>query len=174
MERYNVWRKCALEIIDSVPAVVAKHPEARFVLAGERHDGFGEVEAVVRRLGVERYVSFPGVVSREEKIDLMRRCRLYLQPTRYEGFGAAILEAMSCGAPVITNPAGAVPEVVGDSAVLLADTRPQTIAQVVIDLWSDERRRAELSREGRLRSVSVYSLSRKRERVRRLLAEFGF
>ena len=173
MERYNVWRKCAVEIIESVPAVVAKHPEARFLIAGERHNGFRDVEAVVRRLEVERYVSFLGVVSREEKIDLMRRCRLYLQPTRYEGFGAAILEAMSCGAPVITNPAAAVPEVVGHAAVLLADTRPLTIAQAVIDLWSDERRRAELAREGRLRAVSHYSLSRRQERVGRLLAEFG-
>ncbi len=173
MEKYNVWRKCAVEIIECIPAVVAQYPEVRFVIAGERHSGFGEVEAAVRKLGVERCVSFPGVVSRDEKIDLMRRCRLYLQPTRYEGFGAAILEAMSCGAPVITNAAGSVPEVVGDAALLLADTRPETIARAVIDLSQDETRRAELSRKGRLRSVSEYSFDRKREQLRRLLAELG-
>ena len=173
MESYNVWRKCAVEIVESIPAVVARHPAARFVIAGEHHDGFGEVLAAARRLGVERHVDFPGAVSREEKVRLMRTCRLYLQPTRYEGFGAAILEAMSCGAPVVTNPVGAVPEVVGDCAILLPEQRPETISAAVGSVWDDAVALEGLSRRGRARALAEFSFDRRRERLRKLLEELG-
>lgn len=171
MESYNVWRKCAVEIVEALPAVLARHPGARFVIAGEHRDGFGRVLAAARRLGVERSVDFPGVISRDEKIRLMRTCRIYLQPTRYEGFGAAILEAMSCGAPVITNPVGAVPEVVGDCAVLLPDQRPATIAKAVGDLWDAEKLRSDLGKRGQARAQNDFSMERRRVDIGRLLEE---
>lgn len=173
MESYNVWRKCAVEIVESIPAVLARHPAARFIIAGEHHDGFEKVASAARRLGVEGFVKFPGSVSREEKIRLMRTCRLYLQPTRYEGFGAAILEAMSCGAPVVTNPVGAVPEVVGESAVLLPDQRADTISAAVGGLWDDGQTLASLSRSGRARAIAEFSFERRRERLRELLEELA-
>jgi glycosyltransferase involved in cell wall biosynthesis len=171
METYNVWRKCAVEIVQAIPGVLERRPSARFVIAGEHHDGFARVAAEVEKLGVERHVDLPGVVSREEKIRLMRTCRLYLQPTRYEGFGAAILEAMSCGAPVITNPTGAVPEVVGDSAILLPDAEPGTIARGILDLWEDEILRTDLAMRGRARALAGFTLDRRRERLEALIEE---
>jgi glycosyltransferase involved in cell wall biosynthesis len=171
MDDFNVWRKCAVEIVESIPAVLSRHPAARFVIAGEHREGFERVLAAARRLGVERYVDFPGVISRGEKIRLMRTCRIYLQPTRYEGFGAAILEAMSCGAPVITNAAGAVSEVTGDCAVLLSDTHPATIAGAIGGLWDDEKLRSDLGRRGRARAQDEFSMERRRARIGRLLDE---
>jgi glycosyltransferase involved in cell wall biosynthesis len=168
MERYNVWRKCAVEIVEAIPAVVARHPGARFVIAGEHHDGFSEVLAAARRLGVERHVAFPGAVSREEKIRHMRTCRIYLQPTRYEGFGAAILEAMSCGAPVVTNPVGSVPEVVGDCAILLADQRPESISGALGRVWDEPETRERLSHLGRARALAGFSFDRRRAALREL------
>jgi glycosyltransferase involved in cell wall biosynthesis len=171
MEKYNVWRKCAVAIVEAIPLVLAGHPEARFVIAGGHGTGFEEVLAAARRLGVERSVSFPGVISREEKVDLMRRCRLYLQPTRYEGFGAAILEAMSCGAPVATNAVGAVPEVAGDAAHFLDGTEPAAIARGVNALWPDARRREDLGSRARARAVEAFSFDRRRASLRDLLGE---
>lgn len=171
MEKYNVWRKCAVSIVEAIPLVLAAHPEARFVIAGGHDTGFEEVLAAARSLGVERAVSFPGVISRDEKIDLMRRCRLYLQPTRYEGFGAAILEAMSCGASVLTNAVGAVPEVVADAAHFLEDTDPATIARAVGSLWADAKGRENLSVRARERAVREFSFETRRAALRSLLRE---
>ena len=173
MEKYNVWRKCAVEIVETVPLVLSAHPEARFIIAGGHHNGFAEVRAAARRLGVESSISFPGVIGREEKIDRMRRCRLYLQPTRYEGFGAAILEAMSCGAPVLTNPVGAVPEVAAGVACFLEGTGPAEIARGVNTLWTDARRLHDLGSGGRERAVRNFSLETRRAGLRSLLAELG-
>jgi glycosyltransferase involved in cell wall biosynthesis len=173
LEKYSIWRKCAIEIVEAIPLVVSEHPEARFIIAGGHHDAYEDVLAAARRLGVESLVSLPGVISREEKIDRMRRCRLYLQPTRYEGFGVAILEAMSCGAPVVTNPIGAVPEVVGDAASFLEGTGPAEIARGVNGLWSDAQRRQDLGSEGRERAVGNFSFETRRAGLRSLLAELG-
>ena len=169
MESFNVWRKCAVEIVEAIPQVLERRPEARFVIAGEHHDGFPLVEAAAKRLGVETAVSFPGVVSRDEKRRLMRTCRMYLQPTRYEGFGAAILEAMACGAPVVTNPAGAGPEVVGEAGLLMPDPRPETIAGAVAALWGDQGRRLEMSRGGRERALEGFSFAARKAGLARLL-----
>jgi glycosyltransferase involved in cell wall biosynthesis len=173
MDRYNVWRKCAIEIIEAIPALAAKHPDARFVIAGENADGFPEVQAAVERLGVGGLVSFPGVVSREEKRRLMRTCRVYLQPTRHEGFGAAILEAMACGAPVVSNPAGAVPEVVGDAGLLLPDPEPPSLAAALDRLWTDPGAREALGRKARERAVERFSFAARGAALGRLLAEFA-
>jgi glycosyltransferase involved in cell wall biosynthesis len=173
MEKYNVWRKCAVEIVEAIPRVLAAHPEARFVIAGGHDTGFEEVLAAARRLGVERVVSFPGVIGREEKVDLMRRCRLYLQPTRYEGFGAAILEAMSCGAPVATNAVGAVPEVAGDAAHFLSGPDASAVAEGVNALWSNAERREDFGSRARARAVEVFSLAGRRTALQALLAELG-
>ncbi len=174
LEQYSVWRKCAVEIVEAIPRVLAEHPEARFIIAGGHHDGFEEVRDAARRLGVESRVSFPGVISREEKIDGMRRCRLYLQPTRYEGFGAAILEAMSCGAPVATNAVGAVPEVVGDAGHFLDGTDPAAIARGVNALWPDAAKREDLGSRARARAVEAFSFDRRRASLRSLLTELEF
>jgi glycosyltransferase involved in cell wall biosynthesis len=174
MEKFNVWRKCAVEIVEAIPLVLAAHPEARFVIAGGHDTGFEEVRAASRRLGAAHAVSFPGLIGRDEKIDLMRRCRLYLQPTRYEGFGAAILEAMSCGDPVATNPAGSFPEVVGDAGHFLDGTDPAAIARGVNALWTDAARREDLGSRARARAVEAFSFQRRRASLRGLLGELGF
>lgn len=173
MEKYNVWRKCAVAIVEAIPLVLAAHPEVRFVIAGGHDTGFEEVAAAARRLGVERSVSFPGVIGRDEKIDLMRRCRLYLQPTRYEGFGAAILEAMSCGAPVATNAVGAVPEVVGDAGHFLEGTDPASIAQGVNALWTDANWQQNLGSRARRRAVDAFSFAGRRTALQTLLSDFS-
>ena len=171
MDAYNVWRKCALEIVRTIPAFVRDHPSARFVIAGEKESGFSAVEAAVKELGVERFVEFPGIVSREEKRRLMQTCRVYLQPTRHEGFGAAILEAMSCGAVVVTNPAGAVPEVVGEAGCLIPDPGPDTICVALERLWTDVEARERIGRQARERAVEEFSVATRRAGLERLLAE---
>jgi glycosyltransferase involved in cell wall biosynthesis len=173
MESYNVWRKCAVEIVEAIPAVAARQADVRFVIAGEHGDGFEKVQAAARQLGVEAFVSFPGAVSREEKLRLMQRCQIYLQPTRFEGFGVAILEAMSCGAPVISNPAGAVPEVVGNAGLMLDSFSPDTVAEGVLSLLGDAPRREELSARGRQRAETLFSFPTKREALRQLLSELA-
>jgi glycosyltransferase involved in cell wall biosynthesis len=160
----NAERKCIPEIIRAIPLIARQCPGIRFILAGR-------IDPVFLRLagetGAARYAQFPGIVSSEEKIRLLQRCRLFLQPSRFEGFGLSILEAMACGAPVVTSPAGAVPEVVGDCAQFVDGTSPEGIARGVVRLLSDSQERSRLSREGRERAVRLFDYSRRKADITR-------
>ena len=71
------------------------------------------------RLGLERRVELRGYVEHEELAALYRGAACLVFPSRYEGFGLPVLEAMASGTPVVAAAAGAVPEVAGDAAVLV-------------------------------------------------------
>jgi len=75
-------------------------PRLRCRIIGEGPDG-GRFEALVRELDIESQVEFAGRQSRSEVADAMRRCSVFVLPSRNEGLGCVYLEAMSCGKPVI-------------------------------------------------------------------------
>jgi glycosyltransferase involved in cell wall biosynthesis len=171
MNRGNSFRKCVPEIVRAIPLVRQKHPEMRFVIAGEKGSEFPALEKLARELGVREQVEFPGVITREHKIDLMQRCKIYISPSWYEGFGLTILEAMSCGAPVISSPAGAVPEVVGDAGLLVDGTSPEAIAAAVNRYLEDDALREELGRRARWRAQAVFPFSRRKQDLEKVISE---
>ena len=69
-----------------------------------------------------------GGVSADELVSLYRRAAALVFPSLYEGFGLPPVEAMACGCPVAASSAGALPEVVGDAAVLFDPRDPEAIA----------------------------------------------
>jgi glycosyltransferase involved in cell wall biosynthesis len=84
-------------------------------------------------------------------VTLYRSAVALVYPSRYEGFGLPVLEAMACGTPVIASRAASMPEVVGDAGVLLdPDDEPgwaDAIANIVNDEWQKGRmRKAGLAR----------------------------
>lgn len=164
MQGLNAERKCLPEIIMAARKVLDVYPKMRFIVAGEKGSYYPKLAKLSEELGLADRVIFPGAISKERKIELLQRCKVYLQPTRYEGFGLAILEAMSCGAAVVTSPAGAVPEVVGDAAMLIDGTSPDAIAGAVIRLLKNESFRNDLGKRARnLAEVKFPYQRRKRD-----------
>jgi glycosyltransferase involved in cell wall biosynthesis len=98
------------------------------VLVGAEKRGGDEVRKAIRRLGLERRVEFAGHLEREELAALYRGAACLVFPSRYEGFGLPVLEAMASGTPVVAAAAGAVPEVAGDAAVLVEPGNPGALA----------------------------------------------
>jgi glycosyltransferase involved in cell wall biosynthesis len=171
MTELNGRRKCIPELIAAFRAIRDVIPGVRLVIAGERLDGYPAFRAVAESFGVEDAIDFPGVVDEGEKIRLMQSCAIYVQPTRFEGFGVAILEAMSCGAPVVTSPVGAVPQVVGEVAELVDGSSPASIAQGVLRLLNNPGRRERLAHAGRSRAVSMFSYEKRKERLSKVIDE---
>ena len=69
---------------------------------------------------------------------------MFAYPSLYEGFGLPPLEAMLAGTPVLATTAGALPEVVGDAAVLVDSGDSDALAEALARLLADDKRRAEL------------------------------
>jgi len=171
LHQSNASRKCVPEVVKAIPLVLQRHPDMRFVIAGEKGTAHPVLEQLARDLGVLHAVEFPGVLSRERKIELMQRCSIYVSPSIYEGFGLAILEAMSCGAPVVSSPVGAVPEVVGDAGLLVDGKSPQEIADAICKYLDDDALRDEMGRQGRARAEKEFPYSRRKKEFEKVFSE---
>lgn len=93
------------------------------VVAGKLPDGesdfFPNSRTLAENFGVLNRTHFIGFVAEEDKPALYAAARVFLYPSRYEGFGLPPLEAMACGTPVIAANTSSLPEVVGEAGILL-------------------------------------------------------
>jgi glycosyltransferase involved in cell wall biosynthesis len=101
----------AIRALPSLPGVV-------LVVLGEGPER-ASLEALARELGVESRVFLPGRVP--DVAAWLSRASAYVQPSRWEGFGLGVLEAMVCGLPVVATNVSSLPELVvdGDTGVLV-------------------------------------------------------
>jgi glycosyltransferase involved in cell wall biosynthesis len=123
------------------------------VLAGLAGWGSGALERAVAASGVAGRIRLAGYVDEADKAALFSGADVFVYPSRYEGFGLPVPEAMACGTPVVTTTGGALPEVAGDGAVLVEPGDQAALAAAVRGLIADEAARAGLVRRGLARAA---------------------
>lgn len=89
-------------------------------------------------------IVFTGYLSDAIVAALYRRCAAFVYPSLAEGFGLPVLEAMACGAPVITSDRSALPEVAGDAALLVDPTSVPALSAALERVLRDEGLQAQL------------------------------
>ena len=99
-------------------------------------------------MGVQDAITWTGYVSDEELVVAYQGADVLVHPSRYEGFGLQVAEAMSCGLPVICSNAGGLPEVAGDAAILLDPDNVSGFGQKIVDVLSNESLADEMSKKG--------------------------
>jgi len=102
--------------------------DLRLVFAGPDRGARAGAERAAERAGLQGRVDFRGYVPQEELAALYRGAACLVFPSRYEGFGLPVLEAMASGTPVVATSAGALPEVAGDAAILVDERDPAALA----------------------------------------------
>ena len=107
-----------------------------------------ETYAAVKARGLEGRVRFAGFIGDEDLPAVMSQAALFCFPSLYEGFGFPPLEAMACGAPVLSSDASSLPEVLGDAAEYAAPTDPAAWARAIERLLSNEEARNGLAVRG--------------------------
>lgn len=109
---------------------LARLPDAPpLLVVGPAKRRAGEVDAAIDRLGLRSRVELLGHVDADQLAALYRGAAALVFPSRFEGFGLPVLEAMASGAPVVTTTASALPEVAGDAAVLVPPRDPAALAE---------------------------------------------
>jgi glycosyltransferase involved in cell wall biosynthesis len=129
-------RKGPLTALEAISLV----DDLRLVVVGPEKRGGDELRAAVRRLGLEQRVELAGHVGLQELADLYRGAACLVFPSRYEGFGLPVVEAMASGTPVVATQAGAIPEVAGDAAVLVQPNDPVALAGGIERALADRER----------------------------------
>src|SRR5438046_5536556 len=143
--------------------------ELRLVFAGpDRGEGHAARAAAASR-GLEGRVEFRGHVSGEELAGLYRGAACLVFPSRDEGFGLPLLEAMASGVPVVATRAGALPEIAGEAAILVEPRNPVALAGGIERALPDRERLVEAGLE-RARRFSWAETAEKTLAVYRELA----
>ncbi len=124
-------RKNLDRLVEAFASIAPRFPDAGLVLAGMMGWKQEHLPARVQELGLQSRILFPGFVAEEDKPLLIAGCTAFVYPSLYEGFGLPVLEALACGAPTITSNTSSLPEVAGDSALLVNPLDTNALAEAM-------------------------------------------
>lgn len=118
------------------------------LLVGDVRHRFGDMMDTARGLGLEAQVTCPGRLSLADLRQLYSHAAVFVFPSIYEGFGMPVLEAMACGAPVITSSTTSLPEVAGDAALLVDPENVEALGDTLQRVLEDAALRETLRTRG--------------------------
>ena len=118
------------------------------VVAGKTGWLTDPIFARIGELGLQDRVLFTGYVPDEDLPALLSAASVLVMPSKYEGFGLPVLEAMACGTPVIASNASSLPEVGGDAALYAAPDDPSAWAELISRVLKDAALRASMREKG--------------------------
>lgn len=145
-------------LVDALLPVGAAHPDVRLVVAGREGNQSSQLRAQVARLGLESAVSFLGV--RDDVPDLLCAADVFVLPSRWEGLGGVVLEAMALEAPIVASDLPAVREIVEDgvTASLVDATDTGALAGAVVAVLDDAAGAAARAAAARVRFLERYTV----------------
>jgi glycosyltransferase involved in cell wall biosynthesis len=135
-------------LVEAVGRLKADGVRARLRVVGPPDDRYPEAPRRARELGLDADIDWVGYVTAEELLREYQQADVFCLPSRYEGFGLPVLEAMACGTPVVCGNKGSLTEVAGDAALLVDPDDADRIAQALRRVLADPETAPRLSAKG--------------------------
>ena len=149
--------------VATMPSILQRYPEASLlIVSGLNQARREELLRLAASHGVERHIHMLGYLPDDELINLYRASDLLLFPTRYEGFGLPLLEAMAAECPLVTTDIPVVREIVrdGENGLLAPYNNPHALAQAALRLLDHPDLRAKLIAGGHAALAEYYAEAR--------------
>ncbi len=149
--------------VQALPAIIAAMPTASLlVVSGINQAQRETLLRLAQHLGVERHIHLLGYLPDDALINLYRASDALLFPTRYEGFGLPLLEAMAAGCPIITTDIPVVREIVqhGENGILVQYGDMAGLAQAAIEVVRDRALQQRLAAGGQATLAERYAEER--------------
>jgi glycosyltransferase involved in cell wall biosynthesis len=136
--------------------------QVQLVLAGPVGWKAPALAPLITKLKLEGQILLVGYVPESDLALLLRHAVALVYPSLYEGFGLPVLEAMSCGIPVITSRISSLPEVAGDAALLVEPTQLAALTEAMLQILTQPELRQQLAEAGyrQARKFSVERMAR--------------
>jgi glycosyltransferase involved in cell wall biosynthesis len=176
-------RKNVAGLLRAFSLVAPSDAEVSLVVGGrlpQRSSGvLMDPRPLAAELGLEAEVRFLGWVPEEDKPALYRGAACFVFPSRYEGFGLPVLEALACGTPVVTSDCSSLPEVIGGAGYSVSPDDIRGLAGAILSILVDDELAADLAgrgpaqaarfswRQTAKRTLSVYAQAVGEDTVRR-------
>ncbi len=147
--------------------ILSLYPEVAFVIGGEGEEK-KRLENQVKREKIEGNFYFPGYV--EDRVSFLNSLDMAIFPSLYEGLGMSILEAMSCGIPVVASQTGGIREIIedGKNGILVPPGEVRKLTQVILWLLRNPYKAKKLGEEGRRRIKEKFRIEKTVERLQEL------
>ena len=129
-------------LADQYPLVLAGK------LPAEDTPFFPDPRRTARELGIDAYIVTPGWIAEADLPLVYAAADVFVYPSRYEGFGLPVLEAMACGTPVVTTNASSIPELAGPAAFQIDPDDTKHMAAPIIRLCTEEESNDEMIERG--------------------------
>lgn len=128
--------------------IKTKHIKHQLVICGMKSWGYTCFAKTVKELNLQHKIVFKGYIPHSELKPIYTNASLFVFPSLIETFGLPILEAMSCGIPVITSNYGAMAEVAGDAALSVDPYNIDEIAEAMYKVLTDQKLKEDLIKKG--------------------------
>ena len=145
-------RKNLDKVVMAFSEIARNYPSLNLVIAGKYGWGNDSSKFKVQSSKLESRVKILGYVEKEDLPALYSGAQAFIYPSLYEGFGLPILEAMSCGCPVITSNIGSMKEISGEAALLIDPLSVDNIAGVISKLCRNQKLKKEMVLKGSKRA----------------------
>jgi glycosyltransferase involved in cell wall biosynthesis len=123
--------------------------EYQLVVSGQKGWLTRSLNQFFKKYSARDQVIFTGYVPMEDLPLFMNGAEVFVFPSLYEGFGLPVLEAMSCGTPIISSNCSSIPEIVGSAGILVDPNDIHALADRIIYLLKNEEERGRLSQLGK-------------------------
>lgn len=140
----------------------------KLALVGSASYGFDEVKYVIEQFNLSRHIYMSGWIAEEDMPYIFSATTAFIFPTKYEGFGIPILQAMACQVPVIASDLEVLREVAQDAALFFDLNSPTQLADCLVDIRENTELRKKLVSRGRER-VKDYSWQKTAQETHTLL-----
>lgn len=131
-----VERKGVQDLVAAMPGILANAPHAHLVIVGEG-DLLETLKSRCRELAIADKVDFRGYVAHKDLPQIYNSAELFVQPSFYEGMSNTVLEAMSCGLPIIATGEGGREELLRENALMSPYGDSSAMAEEVAGLFSN-------------------------------------
>jgi len=139
------YRKGLFDFIECGVNICSRYPDINFKLTG-KGPLLEKLQKIVQESGYEDRFEFLGHVEKSKLIELYQNATIFVLPSHYEGLPTTLLEAMSCGLPVVATAVSGNLDVIesGKNGILVPIKSPDKMAEAVSSLLNDENLRTEL------------------------------
>lgn len=145
-----------LKFLLEAVAELRKERNIQLVIVGKPLQN-GYTEGLLESLGISDCVTYTGQIDTSELVRQYSLATMLVVPSVYEGFGLPAAEAMSCGTPVVSTNAGALPEVVGDAGMLVPPANTRALIEAITALLDNPAKRKHLAGMGHKRVTQMFN-----------------
>jgi len=145
-------RKNLANLILAYDKLLKVNNSYHLVIVGKKGWGYRQVFNLIDDLRLHDKIIFTGFVEEEDKPFIIRDAKIFVYPSKYEGFGIPVLEALSLGIPTVTSNVSSLPEITGGAALLVDPANVDELYLGIKRLLEDETLYQELKKKAVLQA----------------------